>query len=172
MANKRKFENAEEFAEAIDKYFNSISAEETVTRMEHDGFDDKGKPIFIPKVVNNRNGEPLKRIVWCVAPSITGLCIALGISPKTFGEYAAKGGEYGKAALKARYTVYAYLEEARSNPDTRNVKGVSLAMDALAASIEADNKPKEKPMSHNDYEEALKRMRESGFLDMIADGEE
>lgn len=172
MANKRKFENAEEFAEAIDKYFNSISAEETVTRMEHGGFDDKGKPIFIPKVVNNRNGEPLKRIVWCVAPSITGLCIALGISPKTFGEYAAKGGEYGKAALKARYTVYAYLEEARSNPDTRNVKGVSLAMDALAASIDAESKPKEKPMTHNQYEEALKRMRESGFLDMIADGEE
>ena len=172
MANKRKFENAEEFAKAIDNYFNSISAEETVTRMEHDGFDDKGKPIFIPKVVNNRNGEPLKRIVWCTVPSITSLCIALGISPKTFGEYAAKGGEYGKAALKARYTVYAYLEEARSNPDTRNVKGVSLAMDALAASIEAENKPKEKPMTHNQYEEALKRMRESGFLDMIEDGEE
>ena len=172
MANKRKFENAEEFAKAIDNYFNSISAEETVTRMEHGGFDDKGKPIFIPKVVNNRNGEPLKRIVWCVAPSITGLCIALGISPKTFGEYAAKGGEYGKAALKARYTVYAYLEEARSNPDTRNVKGVSLAMDALAASIDAENKPKEKPMSRSELEDALRRAFENGFFSDGNDGDE
>ena len=42
-------------------------------------------------------------------------------------------------------------------------------MDALAASIDSESKPKEKPMSHNDYEEALKRMRESGFLDMIDD---
>ncbi len=171
MANKRKFENAEEFAEAIDNYFNSISAEEVAIRMVHDGFDDKGKPIFIPKTVENRNGKPLKRIVWYTVPSIGGLCVALGISPKTFSEYAARGGKYGDAAQRARYTVYAYLEEARSNPETRNVKGVELAMNSLTASIEADGKPKEKPMSHNDYEEALRRMRESGFLDMIDDDE-
>ena len=171
MANKRKFDNAEEFESAIDKYFNSISAEETATRMVQDGFDDKGKPIYIPVEVKNRNGEPLKRIVWYTVPSMGGLCVALGISPKTLGEYASKGEKYSNAVLKARYTVYAYLEEARSNPDTRNVKGVSLAMDALSAAIDSESKQKTKPMTHNEYEAALKRMRDSGFLDMIDDGE-
>ena len=172
MANKRKFENAEALEAAIDKYFNSISAEETATRMAQDGFDDKGKPIYIPVEVKNRNGEPLKRIVWYTVPSIGGLCASLGITPKTLGEYASKGEKYARAVQKARYTVYAYLEEARSNPETRNVKGVSLAMDALSAAIDAESKPKVKPMTHNEYEEALKRMRDSGFLEMIDNGED
>ena len=171
MAKAKKCKNAAEFSKAIDEYFGSISAEEDVIKLVPDGFDDKGRQKYSAETVKDRNGNTLKRTVWYTPPTISGLCIYLDISRKTFNEYAKRDGEYGEAARKARYIVYAYLDGARSDPNTRNVKGVDLAMISLEAAIDAEGEAKEKKMSLSDYEEALKRAMRLFGDGFINDGE-
>ena len=167
MPQKRKYETPAALAEEIEKYFESISAEEDVVRTVFDG-TDSGKQKYRTEVVLNRQGEPMRRIIWYTPPTIGGLCLYLGISRKTFSAYAARKGAYADAVAHARSVVMAYLEEKISDPDIKNVKGVSLAMETLLSVLE-DEKRRVEPVSISGKEcaELLREAAECGFIPPI-----
>lgn len=75
LAGRRKsFSTAAKFSAACDKYFSSISR--TVTAL-----DGSGKPI------TNDDGEPIKYTEYVIPPSISALCLFIGIERSTFRNY-------------------------------------------------------------------------------------
>lgn len=170
MPQKRKYESSAALAEAIESYFKSISAEEEVVRTVFDGTDDSGNKKYHAEAVLNRNGESMRRIVWYTPPTIGGLCLYLGISRKTFSAYSARKA-YAAAIAHARSVVMAYLEEKISDPDIKNVKGVSLAMETLLSVLE-DEKRRAEPVAISTKEcaELLREAAACGFFGEGCDG--
>lgn len=164
MANRLKYKKAADFEAGINEYFENISAEEPVMRTIFDGTDEDGKKIYRVEPVLKPSGAPLTRTVWYTPPTIGGLCLYLGISRKTLGEYAARGGAYGAAVSDARSIVAAYLEEKISDPDIRNVKGVQLALQSLLNTLEEESRVTRKKYTTADYAEILRRAMENGFI--------
>ena len=114
---------AAKLEKAIEAYFDSISYEEPATRSET-VTDDAGN------VVLDRMGHPAVRILrirrrdgtaatvtkWLEPPSITSLCLYLGIDVKTFERYGKASGDdeserICRAITRARGRVEAYLTE-------------------------------------------------------------
>lgn len=170
MAAQRKYKKAELFAEKIDAYFNSICALETVERTVFRGTDDGGKKIYDVEPVYTIDGEAMRKTVWYTPPTIGGLCLFLGISRKTFGEYALRGGKYAEAVEDARMKVCAYLEEKISDPEIRNVKGVQLALESLLAVLEEEARATRKKLTTGDYMKLLEEAIACGFIG--AEGED
>lgn len=98
--------------EAIDGYFESISYTSHVR-------DALGRTIC------NDSGEPIKMIVYAVAPSITGLCLHLGIDRSTWQNYCDKKihPEFHKITSEARAKIEAWLEQ-ELNTREKNVQGI------------------------------------------------
>ena len=172
MANRLKYKKAADFEARINEYFENISAEEPVMRTVFEGTDEEGKKKYRVEPVLKRSGEPLMRKVWYTPPTIGGLCLYLGITRKTLGEYSLRGGSYSEAVSDARSIVAAYLEEKISDPDIRNVKGVQLALQSLLNTLEEESRVSRRKLTTADYKKLLEEAIASGFIeDTEEDGE-
>ena len=164
MAAQLKYKKAADFEAKVNEYFGNISAEEPVMRTDFKGTDADGKKIYRVSPVLMKNGEPMQKTVWYTPPTIGGLCLFLGISRKTFGEYALRGGKYAEAVEDARMKVCAYLEEKISDPEIRNVKGVQLALESLLAVLEEEARATRKKLTTGDYMKLLEEAIACGFI--------
>ena len=164
VAAKRKYTTANALCEKINEYFDAISTEEEVERIEFRGTDEDGHKIYEPVPVFKRNGERMMRTVWYTPPTVGGMCQHLGITRKTLSEYARRGGAYAVAVEHARSRVVTYLEEKISDPDIKNVKGVQLALESLLAVLEEEAMITRKKLSTADYASLLAEAAACGFI--------
>lgn len=88
------------FERAVKRYFNSISR--TVAAQDESG-----------RNLTNDLGEELMITQYVVPPTVTGLCLALGIDRGTWQNYADEGKNLEMAAVcrGAKLRMEAYLEE-------------------------------------------------------------
>lgn len=113
MANAgrpRKYKSNKLLSNEIEKYFNSISKTEVITENYVVGYDEKGKEILEKRVVSNDLGEPIEIKRWLAPPTITGMCLFLGISRQTFDTYS-KNHEFAETTTRARARIENYLEQ-------------------------------------------------------------
>ncbi len=89
----------EELRAALERYFESICR--TV-----DAEDRNGEPL------TNDRGEVIRRVQYVVPPSVSGLCLSLGIGKSEWREYldAEKHPLHAKEAELAAERIEAYLE--------------------------------------------------------------
>lgn len=96
--------------EAVDRYFKSISTEAPLK-------DERGRTI------KDRNGQAVRMIKYFTPPSVTGLCLALGIDRSTWQNYAADGAETAEVCAEARAVIELYLEEQLVTKE-KSVQGI------------------------------------------------
>ena len=78
MAQKKYTPRA--LLKAVQRYFDSISRDEPVTERTATGELDKyGHPVYADTPVCNRLGEPLVRLLFLEPPTVSSMCLALGI---------------------------------------------------------------------------------------------
>ena len=106
----KKYKTNKALSREIDKYFDSISKTEELSEVYVTGKDKKGKDILARRAVLNDNGEPIKNTRWLSPPTITGMCLFLGISRQTFDTYC-KEAEFLDTTTRARTRIENYLEQ-------------------------------------------------------------
>ncbi len=73
---------------AVQWYFDSISRDEPVVERKPTGELDKyGHPVYADEPVMNRLGQPLVRLVFLEPPTVSAMCLALGIHRSTWADY-------------------------------------------------------------------------------------
>lgn len=111
MSRKKKYSTPAALRRACRRYICSVSR--TVPVMEQydtgkrDGF---GHPIMAVREVKNDEGEVITYREFAVPPSITALCIYLGISRETWRRYISMGGEWRECGTEMREVIRDYLE--------------------------------------------------------------
>ena len=119
----RVYETPEELLEAVEAYFGGISRTVDVTEMVDTGErDSDGHKVFEPKVVLNDDGEVIQVTEFLVPPSITDLCLELGITKQTWVNYRNREG-YRQIAEWAKTRVESYLRR-ESLTRTKGLQGV------------------------------------------------
>lgn len=117
MGRKKTYTSAKRLKEDIEAYFAGITVRRAVTEFIDTGErTNKGKPILREVPVKDLNGEPIYETVFLKPPTITGLCLFLGISLDTFENYA-KDKTLGEVISWARLVIEQYLEEQLSIRD-------------------------------------------------------
>lgn len=107
MAKKKYTPKA--FAEAVEKYFRSISYLRTAE-------DESGCPI------RNSDGEIISYMDFAVPPSITDLCIRLGICKDTFDAYM-RDEHYAEICQRAKMLIENWLVR-QLNTREKSVDGI------------------------------------------------
>lgn len=123
MGRPRKY-NGKKLQKAVERYFQRITTEQTVTVPRETGEKDKyGHDVveLVPAV--NQLGEELTETVYLIPPTIGGLCIYLGISGSTWAEYAGEE-EFSETVTYARGRIKAYLQQELLTRPGRDVKGI------------------------------------------------
>ena len=127
MAGRPKKFTAQEFAEAVERYFRSIARTEVVTEVVTERVSEMVDGLVQEHVVEVRNdeGEPMMRTRWLRPPSVSGLCLAIGIDRSTWQNYADAGRNPKHAVIcdTARMRIECYLEELLSTKE-KSVQGV------------------------------------------------
>lgn len=132
VGKPRAYATAAALRRAVNVYFSGISRLVPVTRMEWNGdFTQKGAPIYEPRVVLDVNGKPLQRLEYTVPPSEAALCLALGISMRTWENYQEKEGfeDYNDVIRQAKLKIMAYLLE-QSMVREKGVTGILFNLSA------------------------------------------
>lgn len=96
----RKYKTKAALSKAIDSYFNSISCTEAAKYLDGKEIkNDEGKPVIVTHFV--------------VPPTVSSLCLYLGIDRSTWQNYCDEGlhPEFSQATSLARARIEAYLEE-------------------------------------------------------------
>lgn len=110
MARQKKYKTAAALNKKVEAYFRSISRTISITEpLETGQYTQKGKPIYKHVPVLNDDGEEIRVIQFLVPPSISGLCLYLGISRQTWSSYSGQE-EFLDTTMRARARVEAYLE--------------------------------------------------------------
>lgn len=106
MAGRHKAYTAKELEAAVERYFRSISREETLDEL-------------------NANDEHVTRTTWFKTPSITALCLFLGVNKSTWSRYAddKTNPKHAEICELAKMRVEAYLEELLATKE-KSVQGV------------------------------------------------
>lgn len=92
----KKYTRPRDLQEAVDQYFDAIS---------------RTQPIYLEEQeVQNDRGETMIQRVYFRPPSISGLCLHLGIDKKTWQNYKNRKG-FDKVVEGAKAQMEAYLEE-------------------------------------------------------------
>ena len=108
MGRKKKYTPGT-LGDAVDAYFRSISRTVSATELVDTGRrDKKGHPIMKPQTICNDDGDPIKYREFLLPPSITALCLHLGISKQTWANYSADP-KFLDPTTRARETVEAWL---------------------------------------------------------------
>lgn len=111
-AGRPKKYTAAEFEAAVERYFSRVSR----TRVMK-GLDGA--------VVCDDEGEPITYTEWLRPPTISGICLSLGIDRSTWQNYADrnKSPKHAPICERARLRIECYLEELLSTKE-RSVQGV------------------------------------------------
>ncbi|MGI5987736.1 MAG: terminase small subunit [Dysosmobacter sp.] len=96
-AGRPKKYTARTLEKAVNRYFKSISC----TRDAMDEFGEK---------IKNDDGEPIQYTAYVRPPSISALCLYLGIEKRTWANYAEQD-DMAPVVEKTKARVEAYLEE-------------------------------------------------------------
>lgn len=97
----RKYKNKKALSEAIERYFRSISRQ------------IQAQEAQTGKVIYNDDGETIMLTQYISPPSITGLCLYLGIDRSTWQNYCdgQLHPEFSAVTTLARSRIEAWLEE-------------------------------------------------------------
>ena len=88
MARPRKY-TKKALREAVQGYFDSISREITITEKVDNGKrDNYGHVIWDTVPVQNKLGNVAKATEYLVPPTLTGLCLHLGINSSTWSRWS------------------------------------------------------------------------------------
>jgi len=96
VKTERIFKDPKSFAAAAERYFRSISYTEKM--------QEKNGEYLI-----SADGRPIERTVWARPPTVSGLCLALGITESELSELAGTK-KYGRAVSRAMLIIENYLE--------------------------------------------------------------
>ncbi len=129
MPSEKKYKTVAAFERAVDKYFSSISRRVSVTEPVATGrYDKYGHEIYNEEPVMSDKGDILTRLEYYQAPTVTSLCLALGICLTTFENYAKREG-YREVVLRARAMIRAYLENEIIMRKKGSVKGLEFSLE-------------------------------------------
>ena len=165
MGRPRKY-TAKQLERRIDKYFDRITAVETVTVPYDTGETDKyGHPVMGRKAAINQLGEELKETRYLVPPTIGDLCMYLGISGSTWAVYCdpEKHPEFSEATARARGRIRAYLQRELLTRSGRDVKGIIFDLQnnhGYREKLELDTREQELKIAKLEAE--LARMKDAG----------
>lgn len=113
MGRPRKY-TKKTLAEAVDRYFSSITRIVTMTELvETRERDGKGHKIYERVPIINSLGEEARVEEYIVPPTVGGLCLFLGIHRSTWAEYCDSQlyPEFSDTTRRARGRMRAYLEQ-------------------------------------------------------------
>ena len=113
MGRPRKY-TRKSLAEAVERYFASITRIVTMTELVETGErDNKGHKIFERRPIINSLGEEAKAEEYIVPPTVGSLCQYLEIHRSTWAEYCdpEKHPEFSDTTTRARGRLRAYLEQ-------------------------------------------------------------
>lgn len=116
-------------AKAVQRYFDSISRDEKVTERKATGEVDKyGHPVYAEEPVCNRLGEPLVRLVFLEPPTVSSLCLALGIHRSTWAEYA-KDQKFSDTTSYAQGVMRAWNENQLLTRPGKDIPGIKFNLE-------------------------------------------
>lgn len=116
-------------AKAVQRYFDSISRDEPVTERKATGELDKyGHPVYADEPVCNKLGEPLVRLVFLEPPTVSSLCLALGIHRSTWADYASKP-EYADTTTHAQGVMRAWNEHQLLTRPGKDIPGIKFNLE-------------------------------------------
>ena len=114
MGRYKAYRTPAALSRAVTAYFTAITRKVRLTEWADTGERTaKGKPVYTEREVLDADGQPVYRTVYTSPPTVTGLCLALGISRDTWENYARDEAYPGYADVvrDARLRFEAYLEE-------------------------------------------------------------
>ena len=125
VGRPKKYKTAAELERAVRAYFRSISTRVTVKEEYDTGEKDElGHAIKALREVKNGVGETVERTLYLIPPTVSGLCLALGIHRSTW--YALRDDPKCAPVFEwARLRILAYLEDqllSRKGSDIQGVK--------------------------------------------------
>lgn len=100
MSRYKKYKSGKALQKAIDNYFDSIS------RLIPVNVDNRSDGL--PQKVKSASGDFIVRREYLIPPTISALCLHLGISRQTWSEYKES---YPEEVADARLRIQSYLEE-------------------------------------------------------------
>jgi hypothetical protein len=137
----------EELQAKIDDYFTSISYLTQAMRKRIGGYSNgKGKAMYFMQEAYDEQNRPVMELQWSRPPTLSGLCLHVGITRQEFQAYQAKP-EYERVCLMARLRIEAYLEEELCARE--KVGGLIKDLEKRHGWLtpDDDSKPKEQTMS-------------------------
>ena len=121
MARKKTY-TQKTLAEAVDRYFKSITRIVKVTELVETGErDDKGHKVFERVTIKNNLGEEAEVEEYIVPPTVGALCQHLGIHRSTWADYCNEE-KFSDTTTYARGRMRAYLEQQLLT--RKDVKGI------------------------------------------------
>lgn len=124
MARPKKY-TKKALNEAVERYFDSISREVTLTEKRDTGKrDGSGHVIYETVEITNKLGEPAKVTEYIVPPTVGGLCEFLGIHRSTWAEWCDPNvhPEFSDTTTRARGRMRAWCESQLLT--RKDVKGI------------------------------------------------
>lgn len=126
MGAPRKY-TKKKLSEAVQKYFDSISREKTVTeKVPTKEKDSEGHTIYEDIPVYSKLGEKIVVTEYVVPPTVGGLCQFLGITRETWSKYCDKEEhpEFSDTTTRARGRMRAWNEEQLLVRAGKDIKGI------------------------------------------------
>jgi len=149
----KKTTNAKEFERKLKEYFASISKTETAKEKYPTGeISPKGEPIYALRDALSDSGEPIKLQKWFAAPSVSGMCLFLGISKEDLRELCKKE-EYSEILSRAELIFESYTEQMLS--EGRQTQGLLQRLEKNAVSLAPEGEA-EKELGMAERTEILK----------------
>lgn len=106
----RSYRDGKALERAVEGYFAAISRTVDVSERVDSGQRDRDGHIIWREVpVKNDAGEIIRQVEYMIPPSVTGLCLHLGISRQTWCNYAGDA-QYAPVVERARAVIQEYLE--------------------------------------------------------------
>lgn len=109
IGRPKTYETAEQLRRGVERYFASITYERDVVVYRPEIREKDGEDVLVkvPEYLLNKDGEPVQETVWLMEPSIEDLCLSLGVSDTTWGNYMKDEtlgpvAQAAKAAIRAR----------------------------------------------------------------------
>lgn len=126
MGAPRKY-GPKKLRRALEAYFASISRTVTLTERVPTGAKDNwGHEIYQTAEIHNDAGEPIKRRIFEVPPSVGGLCDHLGIHRSTWANYcdAEANPDLAEPTRWADEQFLTYLEMELLTRSGKDLKGI------------------------------------------------
>lgn len=114
MGRPRKYTTRAKLDEAVERYFRSISRTVDATEEVPTGlFDDRGRQIMRLDKIYNDDGRPIRLVRYVKPPTVSSLCLFLGITRQTWAEYcdADRHPEFLDTTARTRARMECWLEE-------------------------------------------------------------